>query len=317
MDLVEATTRLYGLAPESFLAHRTELVAQARAVKDRDLAREIGQLRRPTRTAWLLNLLTRGNPDQLGELLELRASFARAQREGDGVQLRALSRQRRELIADLTQVALSLGRDAGYSAPDGAIILEIGQTLEAALADPRIRDRLLAGALTKPVQYGGFGIELPDPLAEPSILEAGSASEPDDLMALLGARVSTDRTAAPASGQPANKEPGTGTVRAQGEQRAAQVRRAEQQRMALERAEQERRQADAEQARIAADEAEDTADQAETEADALALRSASLRDEWRAAEEAACSAAEIAGAAREAAEKLRDLATAAADARTV
>lgn len=316
MDLVEATTRLYGLAPELFLADRTELVAQARAAKDRDLAREIGQLRRPTRTAWLLNLLTRDNPDQLGELLELRASFARAQREGDGIQLRALSRQRRELITELTQVALTLGRDAGYSAPDGAI-QEIGQTLEAALADPRIRDQLLAGALTKPVRYGGFGIEPPDPLTAPSLLKTGSASDPDDLMALLGARVSTDRTATPASDQPANKGPGTGTVRAQRERRAAQERRAEQQRLALERAQQERRQAAAQQTRIAAEQAENTAAEAEAAADALALRSESLRDEWRAAEEAACSAAEIAAAARETADKLRDLATAAADARTV
>ena len=42
---------------------------EARAAKDRALATEIGALRKPTRTAWLVNALARDDPDAVGALL--------------------------------------------------------------------------------------------------------------------------------------------------------------------------------------------------------------------------------------------------------
>lgn len=303
MDLAEARTRLYGLAPESFLAHRIALVAEARAAKDRDLAKQIGQLRRPTRTAWLLNLLSRNNPDRLGELLALRDSLAQAQREGDGVQLRALSAQRRKLIDDLTRLALGLGEDAGYSAPDSAIP-ELGQTLHAAVADREIRDSLLVGVLTKAARYGGFGIELP------THTEPGARAESDDLMALMAASLPKDPPLSPpiasaSTGSPA-PDPGEDAVGAQRERRVEQRRRSEAERSERDqRAERERLEASRVEAQAAAAHAEIEAAGATTEADALAERVGSLREELSTAEASAKSADETARRARVAARTLR------------
>ena len=59
MDLEQAADELYAVSPDDFIAQRTALVGEARAANDRALAKEIGQLRRPTRSAWLVNILAR------------------------------------------------------------------------------------------------------------------------------------------------------------------------------------------------------------------------------------------------------------------
>ena len=51
MDLDAAADELSGGSPDDFVERRKALVAEARRAKDRELARRIGELRRPTRTA--------------------------------------------------------------------------------------------------------------------------------------------------------------------------------------------------------------------------------------------------------------------------
>ena len=80
MDLDAAADELYGISPDDFVARRTALVAEARKAGDRTLANEIGQLRKPTRTAWLVNLLVRSEADRIEELLELGRQLQEAQR---------------------------------------------------------------------------------------------------------------------------------------------------------------------------------------------------------------------------------------------
>ncbi len=55
----EATAELYGSDPESFTERRTALAAQARTAGDRAAAKEIAGLRKPTRSAWMINQLAR------------------------------------------------------------------------------------------------------------------------------------------------------------------------------------------------------------------------------------------------------------------
>ena len=82
--------QLYGLHPDAFVPARDDAVAEARQAGDRDLARAIARLRRPTRAAWLANLLARERPEQLDGLLALAGDLASAQRTLDGTALRAL-----------------------------------------------------------------------------------------------------------------------------------------------------------------------------------------------------------------------------------
>ena len=58
--LREATAELYGSDPEEFTERRTALASQARAAGDRAAAKEIAGLRKPTRSAWMINQLVRG-----------------------------------------------------------------------------------------------------------------------------------------------------------------------------------------------------------------------------------------------------------------
>lgn len=156
MDLDEAAEQLYAGSPDDFVERRTALVAQARAAKDRLLAKQVGALRRPTRTAWVLNLLARQAPGEVADLLALGDSLRDAQARLDGGRLRELSAARRRAVDRLARRAVDLGREHGWAAPEGTTA-EAGATLQAALADPAVADTLRQGRLTSAASYGGFG----------------------------------------------------------------------------------------------------------------------------------------------------------------
>ena len=149
-----AVDELYGADPESFTERRTELAAAARDAGDRAAAKAIAALRRPTRAAWVVNLLSRTDPSGPAKLAELGAALRAAQEAGHGPRLRELSAARGALVDALTGQALSL---AGLADPPPALRLEVSQTLTAALADPGVAVDFAAGTLTRAVQWSGFG----------------------------------------------------------------------------------------------------------------------------------------------------------------
>jgi hypothetical protein len=154
--LDEVADELYAARPDEFIPLRDEAVARAKEAGDRDLARAIGRLRRPTRAAWLSNLLARQRPDQLEGLLGLAAGLADAQRTLDGAQLRQLSSQRRKLVSAVAQEAARLAR-AQHEPVNESLMREMQDILDAALADPEIADEVRSGRLTRTVSYSGFG----------------------------------------------------------------------------------------------------------------------------------------------------------------
>ena len=196
MDLDAAADELYGISPDEFIARRTALVGDARKAGDRTLANEIGQLRKPTRTAWLANLLARSEADRIDELLDLGRQLQEAQRSSSATDLRRLSARRRTTVDALTREAAELGKAAGYAASDGAV-QEVSQTLQAALGDPEVAEQLRRGRLVQAASYGGFG-----PVATPP--GRGTEAERErssDLLAALAASVGTagKRTTPPAA----------------------------------------------------------------------------------------------------------------------
>ncbi len=156
-ELASAAEELYALSPADFTAARDERVAEARTSGNRDLARAIGALRRPTVSAWLVNQLVREAGDQVGELLELGESLRQAQQDLAGEQVRELSVQRRRLVAALVAEAKRLaerdGRVAGVQ-----VEREVEATLQAALADADAAAAVRAGCLASPLSYAGLGI---------------------------------------------------------------------------------------------------------------------------------------------------------------
>ena len=156
MDLDSVADELYRASPDEFVERRKQQAAAARAAKDRDLAKAVLALRRPTRSAWLVNLLAHAAPTEVSALLELGTALADAQRRGSGPDLRELSRQRHTTIEALTRQAVSLAADQGHAATE-ATRQEVSQTLQAALADGEVADLVRAGRVVQAASYGGFG----------------------------------------------------------------------------------------------------------------------------------------------------------------
>jgi hypothetical protein len=111
-EFEEIAGELYGLRPDEFIAARDERIAEAKADGQRELVRELGKLRRPTQTAWLINRLWRDQQEQFEELLALTDEFGAAMATGDGKRLQALTVTRRELEGRLIQRASSLAAEA-------------------------------------------------------------------------------------------------------------------------------------------------------------------------------------------------------------
>jgi hypothetical protein len=273
VDLETAANELYALSPDDFIERRQQFVAEARQARDRQLATEIGRLRRPTRSAWLINLLARQEPEAVSALLELGGALQDAQQRMAGDELRQLSAERRKTVDALARRAVELGNEHGYSVPEGAK-QEVGQTLQTALGDPEIADLLRAGRLTQAVTFGGFG--------------------PTDLASALGASLPTKAPSQPAKPVPAEPAPPPDP---------------EQRREAEKAAKEARERAAA--ARRAAETAEGTAETATQRADELADQVESLRSQLRQAEAAEREAREAARAARKQYQELRQAAASA------
>ena len=279
MDLEEVADELYGSSPEDFVERRTERVAEARQAGDRVVAKQISQLRRPTRTAWMVNLLARANASEISQLLDLGRALQDAQQRAAGDDLRRLSKSRRSAVDALTRQAVDLASAAGHAPTEGTI-QEVSQTLQAALADPAIADLVQRGRLTQAASYGGFG-----PSSQTSDASA-------DLLAALAASV---------GGQ--QDRPGPDQHQAEPDRVARPDPEAQRE---LEEAIRGW-EAAAGDAATAAEEA----DQATTRADDIADRIESLRDELRQAEIAEREARAEARAARKRAQQLRQEAAAA------
>ncbi|TQM04217.1 hypothetical protein [Pseudonocardia kunmingensis] len=175
-DLDAVADELYGVLPDEFIGARDAAVAEARERGDRELAKAIGRLRRPTKAAWLANLLARHRAAQLDGLLGLAAGLADAQRTLDGAALRQLSGKRHQLVAAMAREAGRLAQEAGDPAAE-SVLRELQGILDAALARPEIAEQVRSGRLTRTLSYTGFGPET-DPDAVPAPPPRPAREEP-------------------------------------------------------------------------------------------------------------------------------------------
>ncbi len=168
MDLDTVVDELYGLLPEDFAATRKTRAGEAQAAGDRDLAAAIRQLRRPTTSAWLANLLVRERPVEIAALLELGTALLKAQSDLAGAEMRRLSQRRQDVVAPLSDAARQLARDLGREVSESTI-RELEETLDAAVADSEARAALASGHLASAVRYSGLGsAELRGVMAKPT-----------------------------------------------------------------------------------------------------------------------------------------------------
>lgn len=196
--VAEAVRELYGSPAECFVAIRKAWVLKARAAKDRSAATTIAALRKPTRSADLLNQLAQGEPAAIDDLLQLGGELRRAQRTADAPRLRELTARRRELVADLARLLSRFDDDI-----TPAIRSEVVATLGAALVDDDVALGLRSGTLTKAGSWDGFGPEVsaqltvvrapidePEPEAS-AVPESRAAAEPSTTPRRPGLRLVT------------------------------------------------------------------------------------------------------------------------------
>src|SRR5258706_12166225 len=120
--LGQAIVDLYSGDLDAFTQRRRDLAAQARSAGDREAAKAIASLGKPTRSAWAVNKLVHADPSVPGRLSELGDRLRAGEAALDGASIRALSRARRELIDALTRRAPA---PAGHSAVFGAVFGEV------------------------------------------------------------------------------------------------------------------------------------------------------------------------------------------------
>jgi len=159
-ELDQIADELYGLRADAFAAARDEQVRKARADGRAALARELNKLRKPTQSAWLINLLWRDQRDVMQQLFELAEALSQAQAEASGPALLRLTAQRREVEAALMRRARVLADQAGVGV-SAAMEREAQETLAAAVALPEVAEEVRTGRLVKPAAYAGFGTLVP------------------------------------------------------------------------------------------------------------------------------------------------------------
>ena len=172
--LAEAEAELYADDPDGFTARRAELAEHARDAGEPAVAKKITALRKPTRSAWVVNRLVRSDPKVRSRLDRLAADLREA---SGGGRLRELTAARSSLVDELTRVALE-----GLPAPPAALREEVTATFDAAIADPEVAASL--GSLVRAARYAGFGgfapadgTALPAPAAKKTKAPAEPAAE--------------------------------------------------------------------------------------------------------------------------------------------
>ncbi|MFY9934581.1 MAG: hypothetical protein WAK82_41915 [Streptosporangiaceae bacterium] len=172
--LAEATSELYERDPEDFTTRRATFAAQAREAGESDVAKKISALRKPTRSAWVVNHLVRADPDVTGRLADLSGELQQAV-SADGARIRELTAARAKLVDDLTQQALKAAR---LASPPAALREEVTATLDAAIADPEVAGRL--GSLVRAERYAGFGPVAPGAAPPPPAKKTAKSTPPAD-----------------------------------------------------------------------------------------------------------------------------------------
>jgi hypothetical protein len=150
--LAQATAELYDADPDEFTQRRTDLVTHARDNGQPAVAKQIAALRKPTRSAWVVNRLARAHPEAATRLAELSDELRAG---GNGARIRELTEARGRLIDELARQAFAA---AGTPTPPAALREDVIATLSAALADPEVAASLAAGTMTRAQHWAGFGL---------------------------------------------------------------------------------------------------------------------------------------------------------------
>lgn len=162
-ELLAIADELYALTPGEFTAARD---ARAKELKGTDLGAVVKSLKKPGIAAWAVNLLVRRESEQVDQLLNVGAALREAQAAMSAGELRALTRQRRQVTAAVTQQARHHAAEAGHRLTQ-AIADQVEATLTAAMVDADCGRAVRSGLLVAPLQSNGV-----DPVGADALVAA-------------------------------------------------------------------------------------------------------------------------------------------------
>ena len=167
MDVERAIDEMYAVPPEEFITVRDQQAAAAREAGDAKAAAALAKMRRPSRSAWLVNQLVRHRRDEVERLLDLGSALRDAQTALAGDDLRRLSAQRSSVVSALARDARQLADELGHPVNEG-VERDVQSTLDAALADPDAAEQVSSGRLTTALQHSGFGTDFGETAGRPA-----------------------------------------------------------------------------------------------------------------------------------------------------
>jgi len=174
--LLTIADELYALTLPDFTPRRDALAKELKA-SDQELSAAVRALKKPSIAAWVVNLLVRRAADQVEQVLTVGAALREAQANLDGDELRALTRQRRQLTAAVTVQARGHAADAGVKVTS-SVADQVEATLTAAMVDERAAAAVRSGLLVAALSATGVD-EVEVAVAVPSAL--GFAATPTEL----------------------------------------------------------------------------------------------------------------------------------------
>ncbi|MGD8150907.1 hypothetical protein [Ornithinimicrobium sp. Y1694] len=171
--LSAAVDALYAVEPAEFIASRKAWVTELRGAGLREIAKEVGAMRRPSLAAATVNSLVRAGDPVVERLREVGERLRHAQSAMDAAGLAALRGERDAVLADWVAAAGEHGPGGGdegaRGALSGAVASEVRDTAIAALADGAATEVVLSGSLTRALSYSGFGeVDVADAVARTS-----------------------------------------------------------------------------------------------------------------------------------------------------
>jgi hypothetical protein len=172
-ELAAIADELYGLAPGDFTPARD---AKAKELKGSDLSGQVKKLKKPSVAAWVVNQLVRHETEQVEQVLAMGEALRAAQAGLKGDELRALTRQRRQLTAAVTTRARSVASGLGVKVTQ-AVADQVEATLTAAMVDEECARAVRSGLLVAALSSTGLGEgDVAGALATPEAL--GFAASP-------------------------------------------------------------------------------------------------------------------------------------------
>lgn len=178
-DLLTIADQLYGLALADFTPARDARSKELKPV-DKDLAALVKALRKPSLAAWVVNALVRHESGQVDQVLAVGAALREAQSSLDGEELRALTRQRRQLTSAVTTRARGLASERGVKVTP-AVADQIEATLTAAMIDEGCARAVRSGQLVTALSATGVeAVELSQAVATPGALGFAATPAPEE-----------------------------------------------------------------------------------------------------------------------------------------